>query len=74
MMDDNELGNSLDRLKAVNDLSLKMSEEKCLDHTYKSMVNIFYLNVNVILIFNFTSIEKKILLFKLLLKAKLFYN
>lgn len=39
MMDDNQLGSSLDRLKAVNDLSLKMSEEKCLDHTYKSMVS-----------------------------------
>jgi len=39
MMDDNELGSSLERLKAVNDLSLKMSEEKCLDHTYKSMVS-----------------------------------
>ena len=31
-------GTSLERFKIVNDLSLLMSEEKCLDHTYKTQV------------------------------------
>ena len=31
-------GTSLERLKIVNDLSLLMAEEKCLDHTYKTQV------------------------------------
>ncbi|XP_023327712.1 putative serine protease F56F10.1 [Eurytemora carolleeae] len=31
-------GTSLERLKIVNDLSLLMAEEKCLDHTYKTQL------------------------------------
>jgi len=38
LMTDTRLGSSLDRLKAVNDLALEMSGEKCLEHTYKSQL------------------------------------
>jgi len=39
MMEDSNAGTSLDRLQQVNELGLKMSGEKCLDHTYKSMLS-----------------------------------
>ena len=38
IMTDPNLGSDLQRLAEVNDLSLKMSGAKCLDHTYSSQV------------------------------------
>ena len=38
LMTDVEAGSELDRLASVNDLTLMMSQQRCLDHTYKSMV------------------------------------
>ena len=38
IMTDVEAGSELDRLASVNDLTLMMSQQRCLDHTYKSMV------------------------------------
>ena len=38
IMTDPTKGTSLERFKIVNDLSLLMAEEKCLDHTYKTQV------------------------------------
>ena len=39
IMTDDSQGSDLQRLALVNDLSLKMSDEKCLDHTYLSEVS-----------------------------------
>ena len=38
IMTSTRAGSELDRLALVNDLSLKMSGQKCLDHTYQSEV------------------------------------